>query len=297
MAIVPNWTRLIAMSLAAAMPCWSAASADTTVDLELVLAVDVSLSMDEDEQQLQRDGFVSAFRDKGVIQAIKSGPHGRIAVTYVEWGGKGLQKVQMPWRVIASQEQAHAFADELALQPFSRDRRTSISSALHASGALFDNNGIRSDRRVIDVSGDGPNNDGSPVVAARDALVAKGITVNGLAIQLPNPNQIFHFFDLPDLDKYFSACVTGGTGSFVIPIKSLAEFATAIRQKLLLEIAGLAPGNRSEKRFDWAMVKPTHGLGDLFQRAEFSVGGRPTYDCLIGEKKWEQFSTGQLDLE
>jgi hypothetical protein len=125
MAIVPNWTRLIAMSLAAAMPCWSAASADTTVDLELVLAVDVSLSMDEDEQQLQRDGFVSAFRDKGVIQAIKSGPHGRIAVTYVEWGGKGLQKVQMPWRVIASQEQAHAFADELALQPFSRDRRTS----------------------------------------------------------------------------------------------------------------------------------------------------------------------------
>jgi hypothetical protein len=137
MAIVPNWTRLIAMSLAAAMPCWSAASADTTVDLELVLAVDVSLSMDEDEQQLQRDGFVSAFRDKGVIQAIKSGPHGRIAVTYVEWGGKGLQKVQMPWRVIASQEQAHAFADELALQPFSRDRRTSISSALHASGALF----------------------------------------------------------------------------------------------------------------------------------------------------------------
>ena len=243
------------------------AAAQTAVDLELVLAVDVSLSMDIDEQRLQRDGYIAAFRDPEVHSAIASGPHGRIAVTYVEWAGPPTQQVVVGWTVIDGSASAGAFADKLQAAAISRARMTSISTALHFSGTLFETSGVRGIRRVIDVSGDGPNNAGVPVAPARDELVARGIVINGLPIMLKVANG---FFDLPDLDKYYSECVIGGTGAFMIPIKERAEFRTATRRKLLLEIA--AP--------------------DLAARViRVQASGDPM-DCLVGERQWRRYMDG-----
>jgi hypothetical protein len=247
------------------------ALAQTVVDLELVIAVDVSLSMDLDEQRLQRDGYIMAFRDPEVHKAIASGPNGRIAVTYMEWAGPPTQQVVMPWTVIDSAQAAGAFADRLEAAPISRARMTSISAALQYSGRLFDSSGAKGIRRVIDVSGDGPNNAGMPVVPVRDELVAKGIVINGLPIMLKLAQG---FFDLAELDLYYADCVIGGTGSFMIPIKQRGEFQTATRRKLLLEIAGYEPPAR-------------------LIRAQ---AGPPAerFDCLIGEKQWRNYMDGRF---
>ena len=238
----------------------------TPVDLELVLAVDVSLSMDLDEQRLQRDGYVSAFRDEEVLKAITSGPHGRIAVTYVEWAGPPTQHVVIPWTVVDGAAAARALADRLEAASISRARMTSISAALAYSGRLFETSGVQGLRRVIDVSGDGPNNAGVPVVPVRDELVAKGIVINGLPIMLKQPSS---YFDLADLDHYYSDCVIGGTSSFMIPIKAPSEFRTATRRKLLLEISAHSPP------------------GEL-TRVQ-APAQRDASDCLIGEKQWNRY--------
>ena len=242
------------------------------VDLELVLAVDISLSMDTEEQRLQRDGYVAAFRDSALHKAIKSGPNGRIAVTYVEWAGHSIQSVIVPWHVIGSAREANAFADTLSGHPIARAMMTSISQAVLTSQRLFSQSGVRGLRRVIDVSGDGPNNTGGPIVAARDKLVASGITINGLAIQIKQGTGPYSYFDLPDLDRYYKACVIGGPGSFVLTIRKKTEFATAIRKKLLLEIAGLTPAPPAR-----------------LHRTQATADGTDPYDCLIGEKMWQQY--------
>jgi len=161
-----------------------AAAQDVAVDLELVLAVDVSGSMDTQERLLQRDGYVQAFLHPEVIAAIRAGINGRIAVAYVEWAGPRSQNMVMPWRLIDGQEAAAAVSAELALAESPRIRGTSISGALAFSSALFDGNGFASGRKAIDVSGDGPNNMGPPVVPMRDTVVARGITINGLPLTL-----------------------------------------------------------------------------------------------------------------
>jgi hypothetical protein len=245
------------------------AVAQTQVDLELVIAVDVSLSMDLDEQRLQRDGYIAAFRDAEVHKAIGSGPFGRIAVTYVEWAGPPTQQVVVPWTIIDGPTAAQALADRLEAVPISRARMTSISSALDFSGGLFETSGFKGIRRVIDVSGDGPNNAGRPVVMARDELVAKGIVINGLPIILKVASG---YFDLADLDRYYSDCVIGGTGSFMIPIKSPREFQTATRRKLLLEIANLEPPARLIR----VQTRPAEGGSD----------------CLVGERQWRRYLDG-----
>ena len=247
------------------------ALAQTVVDLELVIAVDVSLSMDLDEQRLQRDGYIMAFRDPEVHKAITSGPNGRIAVTYMEWAGPPTQQVVMPWTVIDNAQAAGAFADRLEAAPISRARMTSISAALQYSGHLFDSSGAKGIRRVIDVSGDGPNNAGMPVVPVRDELVAKGIVINGLPIMLKLAQG---FFDLAELDLYYADCVIGGTGSFMIPIKQRNEFQTATRRKLLLEIAGYEPPAR-------------------LIRAQATAPAE-RFDCLIGEKQWRNYMDGRI---
>jgi hypothetical protein len=247
------------------------ALAQTVVDLELVIAVDVSLSMDLDEQRLQRDGYIMAFRDPEVHKAITSGPNGRIAVTYMEWAGPPTQQVVMPWTVIDSAQAAGAFADRLEAAPISRARMTSISAALQFSGRLFDSSGAKGIRRVIDVSGDGPNNAGVPVVPVRDELIAKGIVINGLPIMLKLAQG---FFDLAELDLYYADCVIGGTGSFMIPIKQRNEFQTATRRKLLLEIAGYEPPAR-------------------LIRAQATAPAE-RFDCLIGEKQWRNYMDGRI---
>ena len=239
------------------------AAAETPVDVELVLAVDVSWSMDFDEQLLQRDGYVAAFRDPGVIAAIRNGLHGRIAVTYVEWAGTGLQTVIAPWTVIESEADGQRFAAMLEDVVPGKMSRTSISGAIIAGEAMFEGNGFAGQRRVIDVSGDGPNNQGDPVILARDAAVERGVTINGLPLILKEPDLQY---SIRELDLYYEDCVIGGPAAFQITVRDPAEFADAIRRKLILEIAGREP---------------------KVHKASMSVRARePRVDCMIGERLW-----------
>ena len=151
------------------------------VDVELVLAVDISYSMDPEEQALQREGYIKALTSREFLQALRNGMHGKIAVTYFEWAGYSDQRVVVPWRLIEGPESADAFASEIAAAPIRRAARTSISGAIEFGSRLFDNSGYRGTRRVIDISGDGANNNGQLVTVARDEAVAKGITINGSA--------------------------------------------------------------------------------------------------------------------
>jgi hypothetical protein len=247
----------------------ASAAAETQVDLELVIAVDVSLSMDLDEQRLQREGYVAAFRDPEVHKAIASGAFGRIAVTYLEWAGPPSQQVVLPWTVIDGPEAARAVAGRLENTPISRARMTSISGALDFSGGLFAASGVRSVRRVVDISGDGPNNAGRPVTAARDELLARGVVINGLPIMLKLASG---YFDLADLDRYYTDCVIGGAGSFMIPIKDRREFLTATRRKLLLEISAMEPP-----------VRVIRVQGEPMRDAS---------DCFIGERQWRRYLEG-----
>jgi hypothetical protein len=256
--------RLIAAAFVLAFSPFAAGAADTPVDLELVLAVDVSRSMDMDEQTLQRDGYVAAFRHKDVIEAISSGPNGRIAVSYVEWAGPAFQTTLVPWTVIDGAAAAHAFADRLAAAPMSREHGTSISNSLIYVGPSFEGNGFAGERRVIDVSGDGPNNMGVPVIVARDPLIAAGVTINGLPIMIKRPGG---FASIAHLDIYYEDCVIGGTGAFLVPVTDIQKLASAIRRKLVLEIA----------------ARPA-----AFVRAS-EISAKPRVDCMIGEKLREQW--------
>lgn len=220
-------------SLTVAVP---AEADDIEVDVELVLAVDISQSMDEYEQQIQRDGYVSALVSEEVAKAVAYGMTGKVAITYIEWGGVGEQFVVADWQLIDGPQSAEAFANRLAEAPLKTVQRTSISSALAYAGGLFADNGYKGVRQVIDISGDGPNNQGGVVTTSRDALIAKGITINGLPLMLSEGASWYH---LPNLDHYYEDCVIGGPGSFVVPVRSLDGFADAIRLKLVLEIAGL----------------------------------------------------------
>ncbi|MEM9221275.1 MAG: DUF1194 domain-containing protein [Pseudomonadota bacterium] len=250
--------------LAAATQAAAAVETPPVVDVELVLAVDVSWSMDLDEQVLQRQGYVDAIRHPEVMAAIKKGDWGRIALTYVEWAGHNLDRVVVPWTIIETPQDADAFAEELDRAVIGRMRRTSISSALTRSAELFDND-IDGMRRVIDVSGDGPNNMGLLVTAARDEVLSKGITINGLPIMIKrgNPGGYFH---LEELDIYYEDCVIGGFGAFMITVTSAGQFHEAIRRKLILEIASATP-----------RVVPAQWR---------APGSEPRIDCTIGEQQW-----------
>jgi hypothetical protein len=234
------------------------------VDVELVLAVDVSYSMDPSEQELQREGYVRALTSAEFLRALREGANGKIAVTYVEWAGANDQKIIMPWRLIEGPESADAVAGEIARAPYRRASRTSISGALLFSKDLFDSSGYRGLRRVIDVSGDGANNAGAPVVPSRDQVLAMGITVNGLPIMLNRPN--LGYMDVAELDVYYEDCVIGGAGAFVIPIREREKFVEATRTKLVLEVAGRVPE---------AKVIP-------------ASADRPRVSCTIGEKMWQE---------
>jgi hypothetical protein len=206
-----------------------------SVDVALVLAVDVSRSVDTEEFALQRAGYVSAIQHPESLRAVRSGLNGRIAIAYFEWAGTVREESLVAWQVIDGAQSAEAFAAELAARPFGGYRGTSISGAVTFGRGLLDGTTFRAVRRVIDISGDGPNNIGPPVTSARDAAVANGIVVNGLPL-LIRPSQ-----SVPHLDRYYAECVVGGPGSFVLPIHAASEFATAIRRKLILEVSGGAP--------------------------------------------------------
>jgi hypothetical protein len=214
-----------------------AAAAEEAVDLELVLASDASRSIDPVEAKLQRTGTADAFRSREIIKAITSGSHGKIAVAYVDYSSRDFNTLVVNWRVISDEKSALAFAGALLKAPLSYGQRTSISDALEYAAALIGTNNYNGMRKVIDISGDGPNNYGRRVDVVRDEVVAKGIVVNGLAIV--NAEDSFTYQYMPDLDRYFSACVTGGPGAFVMKATSFADYARAIRGKLFREIANL----------------------------------------------------------
>ena len=229
--------RCIAALLLAAglmvLASWGA-RAETEVDLALVLAVDVSLSMEPDEQELQRQGFVEAFRSPEVYEAIGKGMLGRVAVIYVEWAGAGYQQVVVPWTVIEQPGESRAFAARLAESSLQRVGYTSISGAIDFGLQQLRQSGVTPTRQVIDISGDGANNQGRIVTAARDEAVAQGVTINGLPLMLKRPDGLW---DIDNLDLYFRDCVIGGPGAFMIPIREKAQFAEAIRTKVVREIA------------------------------------------------------------
>ncbi len=239
---------LDALSLLACLACAEAAppagpANAIAVDVELVLAVDISQSMDEKEFALQRAGYVEALRHPDFIKAVRSGATGRIALAYFEWAGTIRDDAIVAWQVIDSSESANAFADKIEARPFRSFRGTSISGALAFGARLLDGNAFEGERRVIDISGDGPNNIGLPVTPTRDAAIAKGIVINGLPILIsPSPS-------FSHLDQYYAQCVTGGPGAFVLPIHAASEFTTAIRRKLILEVSGIAdPGAGTDWR-------------------------------------------------
>jgi hypothetical protein len=213
------------------------------VDLELVLAVDISGSMDRGEQQIQREGYVEAFRDPNVVGALLGGYHGRVAVTYMEWGNEFSQFDTVPWTLIDSEEDAEAFAAAMEASPLFTVRGTSLSGALEGAARRINSNDYEGIRRVIDVSGDGSNRDGPPLEPVRAAVEASGIVVNGLPLMLrPGVGGPGGWgYERVDLEVYFRENVIAGSGAFVIPVRGLDALKDSIRQKLILEIAGLTP--------------------------------------------------------
>ncbi len=252
-------TLAVLLGLTAA-PVAVAADAASEVDVELVLAVDMSGSMDIEEARIQRSGYVEAIRHPDFTNAVTGGLIGRIAISYFEWAGSVNETSLVEWQIIENARDAADFADRLEARPVFTRRGTSISNAISYATGLIEANGLAGMRRVIDVSGDGPNNMGPPITPARDSAIAAGIVVNGLAI-LIRPSGI-----TGSLDRYYADCVIGGRGSFVLPVHRPTDFATAIRQKLVMEISGRE-------------TKP--------QIVPIQIA--PPTDCMIGEKMRPMF--------
>lgn len=238
----------------------SPAIAAEEVDVELLLLVDVSRSMSAAELDMQRQGYVEALRSDSVAAALGRALTGKIALAYVEWAGEKRQRIIQDWVLIESRDDLFAVADVLVMDLSTSQSRTSISGALRYGAAYIDSNEFNGMRRVIDISGDGPNNQGGEVTAARNAVVARGITINGL----PLMTQDGVFMRIPDLDAYYQNCVIGGPGAFLVPVYEWEDFGRAVTQKLVLEIAGLPP--------------------ERLIRAQASA----PYDCEVGEKLWRR---------
>lgn len=255
--------RRVAALLIAAMLTSRAFADGIEVDLELVLMVDVSRSMTENELEIQRQGYAAALQSEAVLAAVQSGMLQRVALSYVEWAG--TQEVIVDWKLLETREDLAAFARTLTTEFDQSLRRTSIAEALVFGAFMIETNEYSGLRQVIDISGDGPNNQGRPVTEARDAVLAQGIVINGLPLM--TREGMGSDWHLEGLDVYYETCVTGGPGSFVLPVLDWADFAEAVRRKLILEMVG-AP--------------------HLEEIVPAQMGPRNPADCLIGEKIWEQ---------
>lgn len=231
----------LALPLAAAAAAAAAAHAQTgvapEVDLALALAVDVSRSIDDEEAKLQRQGYVDALRDERIRGAVGAGKRGRIALCYIEWAGTQYQAVVIDWTIVDSAAALEGFAAKLEEAPRESHSWTAVGTALLTAGNKLRTAPVRADRRVIDVSGDGRNNDGVLPETMRDRLAAEGITINGLPVMMDRNN----FGRPPDreLDRYYEENVIGGPGHFMIVARTFDDFSKAIRSKLAREIAGL----------------------------------------------------------
>lgn len=254
------------------------------VDLELVLAVDVSGSIDAEEMKLQRDGYIAAMTDPEVVRAITRGVTGRVAIAYVEWAGYETRRLLVDWSLIDGRAAADSFAATLASQPIRGGVSTSISAAIEFILPMFGANGYEGTRKVIDISGDGPNNQGPPIVQMRDRANAMGVVINGLPILNDRPNPL-NFPSLPDLDRYYEGCVITGEGSFVVVAGNFEAFGEAVKRKLIQEIAGLRPAGRGLARLGqplrWRAAAPPPRL--LRAGAVYEPG------CDIGERQLNDF--------
>ncbi len=287
--------RLVALSLLFA---FSASAQDKKeVDLALALGIDISGSIDPDEAKLQREGYVQAFRDPVIVKAILGGSNGRIAVAYFEWSDAWVQRLLIDWTLLDSEDAIMAFSTRLANAPISIARRTSISGAIRYAIPLFGRSPYEAERKVLDISGDGSNNDGGLVTDMRYEALKEKIVINGLPIMNDRPNP-FGFPSEADLDKYYLHCVTGGPRSFVEVATNFEDFPRAVRKKLLQEVANIGPEFGPLSDFDT-------GLGPLPDGVQLAQGNRrpvraeddytkfvrPEYElgCDIGERRSREF--------
>lgn len=252
------------LGMAFSAPPGQAKGGPVAVDAELVFAVDISYSMNSDEQRLQRAGYVAALKSSEFLHALQSGPLGKVAVAYIQWASATDQDVLLNWSLIDSAESAQAVADKLGEAGYRRAQRTSISGGIDFAAHMFDNNGYNGARQIIDVSGDGPNNNGRPVTDARDEALAKGIVINGLP--LVGIRSYIGPADVQNLDVYYQACVVGGPDSFMIPIHNTNAFVTATRNKLVREIATRSSPSSPAVRL--------------------AADDEPRISCMIGENLW-----------
>lgn len=239
-------TNLLAALVAAAVVVCAGLSAradEGDVDLLLVLAADVSRSVDDAKFKLQREGYAAALVDPRVVRAMTGGPKGRIALVFVEWASEWEQKIVIDWTVVAGEHDAKAVSSRVLGAERSYRGRTSISTAIDFSMALLARSPFQAGRRVIDVSGDGTNNSGRDVVAARDEAIAKGVTINGLVIlsEVPLATNPSHTHPPGGLTAYYENNVIGGPGAFVVEAENFGAFGQLIISKLVKEIADLAP--------------------------------------------------------
>jgi Protein of unknown function (DUF1194) len=258
---------IIAAALAACLPFAGAMARGgaTSVDVELVLAVDISYSMDEEEQRLQREGYIEALQSDEFLKALKAGPNGRIAVAYMEWASSYDQRTMVNWTLIDSPQTARAVASQLAGALYRRASRTSISGAIDGAMRLFEGNGYDGARRVIDISGDGPNNNGRPVTQAREDALAQGVTINGLPLLIRPVRAAY--MDIENLDWYDEDGVIGGPGAFMIPVRGPEAFLEGTRTKLVLDIASAPEAIPLVRRVS---------------------SENPRVSCYIGESLWRQ---------
>jgi hypothetical protein len=227
------------LALLFAVLAFAPARADNpeAVDLELILAIDVSGSVDEEEAALQRRGYLAALVHPQVLQAISGGEKRKIGITYMEWAGYHYQRVVVDWAVISDKASAERFVSRIAEVPISTERWTSISGAIEFAMKRFDASPYRGARRVVDISGDGRNNNGRDLSEVRREALERGIVINGLPIVNDRPTR----WGTPperDLDLYYRDHVIGGPGSFYIVADGFHAFANAIRTKLVREISG-----------------------------------------------------------
>ncbi len=257
--------RALVCLFALVLAAWPATAQDKQeVDLALALGIDISGSIDPDEARLQRNGYVSAFRDPAIIKAILGGANGRVAVSYYEWSDSWMQKLLIDWTLLDSEVAIEVFAARLSEAPISIARRTSISGAIRYAIPLFGRSPYEAQRKVLDLSGDGSNNDGGLVTEMRHEALKERIVINGLPIMNDRPNP-FGFPNETDLDRYYLHCVVGGPRSFVEVARSFEDFPRAVRKKLLQEVANGGPRN------DFGMGE----LGPLRHGTQIAQAGRP----------------------
>jgi hypothetical protein len=255
------------------VPRTDAQAPTVAVDAAVVLAADVSRSIDDGEFALQRRGYAQAIQDQKLMDAISTGPHGAIALAYVEWAGGSEQKQVVDWALIRNASDARAFVAALTAAPRAFVGRTAIGSAIDFSFALFGETGFTADRRIIDVSGDGTSNQGRPVTAARDAAVAGGAVINGLTIfnqraAAGGGYLALHTNPPGGLAQYYRDNVIGGKGAFVVPIDDFNSFADALLRKLVNEIADGRPTCCNGER-----VGAASGSSGLLQPRPLQEGG------------------------